>query len=358
MEAEIKRTTPIIYYSIWDAPPIPQYNETYYASCDALFGISKQSHAIHTNVLRKFREKFPFYNRDVVIKYIPHGINTNEYFPIQQGTSEWKPFTEFIKGKFNPVPDFVVFWNNRNARRKQPADLMVGYNKFVRAVRDINPKFNPLLIMHTDLVASEHGTDFYKVKNHLMPDCPIMFHTEKLESKALNYLYNMADVTINVASAEGFGLSSAESLVAGTMVINNVTGGLQDQIGLMDDEGNYLTEEHYLQSPDWISNSDGRYQTHGEFAVPVWPACHNIIGHPMTPYIYEEYTDTDSIADALIEVYLLGRNERKRRGLLGRDFALNVARFDAVKLGEAFVEGIDETLAKFVPCTTQNIIKI
>ena len=54
---------------------------------------------------------------------------------------------------------------------------------------------------------------------------------KKLEPNQLNYLYNIADVTINIASNEGFGLGTCESLMAGTSIIVNVTGGLQDQCG-------------------------------------------------------------------------------------------------------------------------------
>ena len=36
---------------------------------------------------------------------------------------------------------------------------------------------------------------------------------------------------MNMASNEGFGLGTCESLMAGTPIIVNVTGGLQDQCG-------------------------------------------------------------------------------------------------------------------------------
>jgi glycosyltransferase involved in cell wall biosynthesis len=47
----------------------------------------------------------------------------------------------------------------------------------------------------------------------------------------------LADATILTSSNEGFGLSIAESIMCGTPVIVNVTGGLQDQIGQVDDNG-------------------------------------------------------------------------------------------------------------------------
>lgn len=57
MENEIRQNCPIVYYSIWDDTPFPNYNITSYASCDLIMGISKQSHNIHNNVLRNHNIK-------------------------------------------------------------------------------------------------------------------------------------------------------------------------------------------------------------------------------------------------------------------------------------------------------------
>ena len=51
MEEEIRSQIPIAYLNIWDDMPAPQYNEEFYESCDALFGISKQTVAINQIVL-------------------------------------------------------------------------------------------------------------------------------------------------------------------------------------------------------------------------------------------------------------------------------------------------------------------
>lgn len=47
MEHEIRQHIPILYYAVWDAPPVPFYNQQYYESCDLIMGISKQSHNLH-----------------------------------------------------------------------------------------------------------------------------------------------------------------------------------------------------------------------------------------------------------------------------------------------------------------------
>lgn len=44
------------------------------------------------------------------------------------------------------------------------------------------------------------------------------------------FMYNMADITVNISDAEGFGLSCMESLACETPCIVNMTGGLQEQI--------------------------------------------------------------------------------------------------------------------------------
>jgi len=59
MASEIRETIPIMYYTIWDnvgAPEDrfagdPKYNAEYYASCDSLFCISKQTYGMTTRVV-------------------------------------------------------------------------------------------------------------------------------------------------------------------------------------------------------------------------------------------------------------------------------------------------------------------
>lgn len=51
IEAEIRQQCPIIYYNIWDNVPSPMWNAKYYASCDTLLAISKQTYGINRRVL-------------------------------------------------------------------------------------------------------------------------------------------------------------------------------------------------------------------------------------------------------------------------------------------------------------------
>lgn len=54
MENEVRQQCPISYLAIWDDVPFPHWNAEYYASCDLIMGISKQSHNIHKHVLEGF----------------------------------------------------------------------------------------------------------------------------------------------------------------------------------------------------------------------------------------------------------------------------------------------------------------
>ena len=80
----------------------------------------------------------------------------------------------------------------------------------------------------------------------------------------------MVDCTINISNNEGFGLSTAESLMAGTQIIVNVTGGLQDQCGFKNGKS-LVSEKDYIKIG---SLHDQRLWedkvTHGEWVNPVW----------------------------------------------------------------------------------------
>ena len=69
MEHELRRTTPIFYYNIWDDLPYPRWNEPFYESCDLIMNISKQTVNIVDNVCQ-IKPRTDWDNT-----YIPHGIN-------------------------------------------------------------------------------------------------------------------------------------------------------------------------------------------------------------------------------------------------------------------------------------------
>lgn len=61
IEYEIRQEMPILYYNIWDSVPDPTFNADYYASCDGLFAISKQTYGLNHRVLsNKYDEELEF----------------------------------------------------------------------------------------------------------------------------------------------------------------------------------------------------------------------------------------------------------------------------------------------------------
>ena len=59
----------------------------------------------------------------------------------------------------------------------------------------------------------QNGTDLIKVKEAICPDYDVRFSQARIDATQLNYLYNLSDVTINIAGNEGFGLTTAESVM-------------------------------------------------------------------------------------------------------------------------------------------------
>jgi glycosyltransferase involved in cell wall biosynthesis len=338
MEHELRQKMPILYYNIWDDLPFPMYNKEYYMSCDSLFSISKQTYNINKNVLGPENSRH--------LAYIPHGINTKRYHPLP---ADDEKMLETRKRLFGDAQvDYVVFYNSRNIRRKQTSDIIYAFNIFMSKLTP-EQRERVRLVLHTQPV-DDNGTDLPRVIRDVTPDIEkyVVFSPNRTEYDYLNHLYNIADVTINMSSNEGFGLGTCESIVAGTPIIVNVTGGLQDQCGFMDDEGNYLDPEIHF-TKDWGSNHDGRYKKHGDWAFPMFPTNRSIQGSPMTPYIFDDRASFDDAAARMMEVYNLGREERKRRGELGRQYALNHGKFTAEHMCNSFIEHIDKGITNWVP---------
>jgi hypothetical protein len=148
----------------------------------------------------------------------------------------------------------------------------------------------------------------------------------------------MADVQILLTSNEGWGLTITEAILTGTPVIANVTGGMQDQMRFVDENGEWFTP-----SADIPSNHRGTYKEHGEWMFPVYPTSRSIQGSPQTPYIFDDRCAWEDACDRIKEVYELTDKERKSKGLKGREWALSdeagfTAKHQAHRVMEAFEE--------------------
>ena len=337
MESEIRKVMPIIYLNIWDDYPAPLYNKAYYESCDALLAISKQTKNINEIVLGDKAE-------DKVIKYVPHGLNTKYYFPLEKSSKEVQDIKKQVFG--DDEVDFVMFFNSRNIRRKQIPDTMLAFKLFL----DSLPKEKAdkcRFLLHTEIV-HEAGTDLGVINELLFSkDYPnaLVFSTNKLPTATLNLLYNLADVQILLTSNEGWGLTLTEAMLTGTPIIANVTGGMQDQMRFEDENGEWFTP-----TPDLPSNHTGKYKKHGEWAFPVYPTSRSLQGSPQTPYIWDDRCTAEDAAAQIKKVYELSPEERDERGMKGREWALSdEAGFTSVKMSNKIIDAVDELFDTWEP---------
>ena len=314
---------PIIYYSVWDNFPVPYWNSPYYNSCDLLLAINYQTQHFHRLIAP-----------DVPSYYVPHGINPSVFYDVSNDV-------DFIKFKEQFEHDhgkkFIVFWNNRNIKRKQPGDIIIAFKKFSDAVG----KDNVCLFMKTHIL-DPNGTDLLSVKESIANDCDILFNQEHISQKILNYFYNLADVTISLSSAEGFGLSTAESLMAGTPIIAPVTGGLRDQMGMVNDFDN-------------ISNR--QLSEHGDWCIPLKPAAKLLQGSMATPYIFDDVTDHTQMTDALISLYNRWKSGENLKSNGGREFMLTNG-LNSDKMCSTITQHIKDLLTTWKPKPSYSIGKI
>ena len=343
IENEIRRKVPIVYLNIWDDYPAPMYNRPYYEACDALLGISKQTVNINKLVLGdKAKNK--------LIKYVPHGLNHDAFKPLDQNDPNFKTFKQQIfKGK---EFDFVMFFNSRNIRRKQIPDTLVAYKLFIDSLPEEKAK-KCAFMLHTQ-VSDDNGTDLGAVCDFLFDNNPkynIIFSSSALGPEQMNMLYNMSDVQILLTSNEGWGLSLTEAILAGNPIIANVTGGMQDQMRFVKD-GKWMELD-----ADFPSNHNGTIKEYGEWAFPVFPTSRSIQGSPITPYIWDDRCTAEDAAKQIKAVYDLSKEERKAKGLKGREWALSdEAGFTGEKMGQRIIENLDELFATWTPRTKFELI--
>ena len=352
MEHEIRQNIPILFYAIWDDLPDPLYNRNYYESCDWIGCISRQTYGIVSRLTNRTDKPTWRPHKDWQVSYVPHGINSTEYFPTDV-PSEFR--SEILKDK---EYDFIFYWSNRNIRRKQPSDVIMAFKEFCDRIGEEKAK-KVALLMHTQPV-DNNGTDLPAVHNTLATDCNIIFSDKRRTTEELNYLYNIGDVTINIAGNEGFGLTTAESVMAGTPIIVNVTGGLQDQCGFRYNEtGELVTSEDYKELGslhkwrDWEDKLES-----GVWARPVWSRAQTMAGSVPTPYIWDDKVDVYDVATAMEEMYNTPKEVLKANGQVGRDSFIGESGLSVENMCSTLVDGIEGTFENWKPRKRFELFKL
>ena len=284
IENEIRSVAPMIYYHVWDNYPYPKFNKRYYDSNDMIVSISKVTDDFVKNV-----------SPDVESVYLPHSVNT-DIFRVQSEEEIEKFKKESFPNEKNKDKVYF-FWNNRNARRKQSGTLVFWFKEFL----DIVGHENATLIMHTD-PRDPHGQPLDYLIRELGVDKTggILLSTDKYPPQTLAMMVGMCDCTINISDAEGFGLSTLESLSCGTPIIVNMTGGLQEQV---------------TDGEEW-------------FGIGIEPSSKAIIGSQEVPYIYEDRVSKEDFINALLKIYNMKKEEREELGRKGREHVMKNYNFE------------------------------
>ena len=173
------------------------------------------------------------------------------------------------------------------------------------------------LLMHTD-PRDPHGQDLPHLIEHLgVDDGQILLSSSKVNAEGLAAMYNAADFTIGISDAEGFGLSTLESLACGTPIIVNMTGGLQEQV------------------------TDGK----NWFGWGIQPCSKAVIGSLQVPYIYEDRISQDDFAKTLKKALKISPSKYKNMSEQGLQHIAENYSFDNYE--KKWVTFMDRVVEKY-----------
>ena len=148
--------------------------------------------------------------------------------------------------------------------------------------------------MHTDPLDKE-GPNLFALVEQLGIKENVVFSTERIAFDQMNAYHNIADFVINVSYAEGFGLSTLEAMMTETPIIAPCTGGQTRQV---------------------VDHRDG---SENGFALPI--ELQSLVGSQSVPYIYEDYTTPQTIADKIFNMWALGPEGRLKLGKKAKAYA-------------------------------------
>ncbi len=117
---EIKQVCPIAYWHVWDNAPFPEFNLSYYQSTDL---INCHSHMTYELIKDKVNS---------TVNFVPHSLPEDVFYELDEQT-----IIEARKSTLGAAyEDFVLFWVNRNARRKRPGDVLLSWKNFIESQKE------------------------------------------------------------------------------------------------------------------------------------------------------------------------------------------------------------------------------
>jgi len=301
MEDEIHQICPIAWWHVWDNLPKPTFNAPFYEATDL---INCHSYLTYELCKQDFPEKTNF---------VPHALPNDLFFPLSEAQRSAKRQEILGKKKDN----FILFWVNRNARRKRPSDVVEAWSIFRRKIES-EGRSDATLLMHTDPLDQE-GPNLYEIVKLFGVEDSVVFSTDRIDFNKMNDLHNISDACINISYAEGFGLATLEAMQCGRPIIATKTGGLTRQV---------------------IDHRDG---SENGVALPVdFRTC---VGSQAVPYIYEDYTANETTAAAIEKLYRMTPDERRILGQKANNYVKS--EFDYQKTIDMWHETLNKTIGSW-----------
>lgn len=330
MEDEIRQYCPIVYWHVWDNDPIPEFNRAIYKATDQIMALSLKTYGLLQG-LGIEKDRF---------SYVPHAEPEDLFKPLPDDI-----IAKARRDHYGPFAnrEFILMWNNRNARRKMTGDVMESFAKFAKKVgRD-----KVALLMHT-AANDQEGQDIHSVSRKLGIEDILLLSEGRVPPEQLNLMYNCSDCVINLSSNEGFGLGTLEAIYAGVPIVVNMTGGLQFQIGDWWCDQTDFSNQEKLEK---IARS--RRSSHKWWGQPVFPAARNLVGSQQVPYIYDDRVNNDEVADALVKMFKLGKPARRKIGFEAREWAKQ--HFGMDRMRDGWIDAFDKAIERYSGKINNNL---
>lgn len=297
IENKIRKQCPLIYYFVWDSEPTPHYLKDIYDCCDFIGCISNLTHEFVKKVKSEPDKS----------EYIWHCVDEEIFKPLPK-----EQIYATKKALFGHEDSFVILWDSRLGRRKQPWLMLKMFKEFLKFA-DISKTF---LMFHTR--ATDNYTSLNEYAKHLGIWDNVKLNLELLTPEQMNVIYNVADCVVNTSFHEGFGLSTITALMASKPIIAPKIGGLQDQF-----------------KKDKDGNAFG--------LIPI--IMRNPTASPTAYYIYEDYLDEEQFIKTLTNIY----SKNKIWVMNQYDFEWARKRFAKENMINKWDDAIKKTIAEFKP---------
>lgn len=298
IEHEIRETIPLLYYHVWDNTPVPKFLKNVYRSCDWIGCISKLTYDCVKNICPDHK----------ACEYIPHGVSNKVFYKQDEEIR-----TQNRIGLLGSDYNFVLFFNNTNIPRKQLLLIIESFAEFYRSLKTIHEQEGVVLLLHTDPL-HKSGCGINTLLDDLYDDVPILISGQLESADAVNNMYNLSHVTINVAYNEGFGLTTLESVNTETPVILSNTGGLRDQY-----------------NRDWCEL--------------VEPTTRMLVGTQQVPYLYTDICSVNDVVTAINAMY----KRVNDIDMSTKDSFLKKNKFTDIQMAESIKIAISKTVDTFAP---------